>query len=277
MYPQHCKVTYLVFCATLYWQPIEVVIISIVTDVRGILTMRFPSIGKINMSKLTIKVDYGVTPNQVLKDERLSFKAKGLFGYIQSKPHNWKFSATRIASQCSDGVASIKSGLKELEDCGYLIRHKYRTKSGTWSWDYELSDQGRLSTDGLSVDGLSTDGKSANISKKEEVIKNSNKDIDIPLHEFIHFFKDYWLHKPGALYNKQQFSSLWELEENIGKDELGKIIGYVQRIHKENPDYAPKIYSPLQLVDKYPQLIDFAKRQGWEKDERTITSPYKNL
>lgn len=228
------------------------------------------------MKKLKIKENYGVTPNSVLNDPDISYKAKGIYGYIQSKPEGWKFSARRMADCGKDGESSIQSGLKELEDNGYLVRVKYQKDDGTWGWDYELTVT-RFSSTGKSSTGLSSDGKPRNISNKDIVKKNSKKDIDIPVHDFIHSFSEYWSHNPNALYNKTQFSALWDLEKNIGRDRLLIIIGYVDKIHKENPEYAPKIYNPTQLVEKYNQLIDFAKREGWEKDYQKPKSVYRNL
>jgi hypothetical protein len=33
---------------------------------------------------------YATTPNKLLADKRMTFKAKGLYGYIQSKPNDYK-------------------------------------------------------------------------------------------------------------------------------------------------------------------------------------------
>ena len=91
------------------------------------------------MSKLFIRNRFGVTPNELLENEKISFKAKGLFAYIQSRPENWDFSAARIALHGSDGSDSISTWLQELEKYGYLKRIKYKRDDGTWAIDYELS------------------------------------------------------------------------------------------------------------------------------------------
>lgn len=67
------------------------------------------------MAKLKISEQYGVIPNSVLHDAELSLKAKGLYGYIQSKPDGWEFSAERIMNECKDGLESVRAGLRELE------------------------------------------------------------------------------------------------------------------------------------------------------------------
>ena len=76
------------------------------------------------------KEDIGFTQvkNDVLNDKNLSWKAKGLFAYLFSKPDDWDFSGERICLDSSDGRLSTYSGIKELEQSGYLVRMK--TKSG---------------------------------------------------------------------------------------------------------------------------------------------------
>lgn len=92
------------------------------------------------MSKLRIKSSYGVTPNNVLTSTELTFKAKGLFGYLQSKPSGWDFSSLRITYETKDGRDAIQAGLRELEETGYLQRIKGKNELGQWDWEYILSE-----------------------------------------------------------------------------------------------------------------------------------------
>lgn len=89
--------------------------------------------------KLQIKNKYGITPNNILNDEKLSLKAKGLFGYLQSKPDNWKFSIPRIAIQQKEGKSAIREAIKELEQHKFLKRIPATNKNGKWDgYDYKL-------------------------------------------------------------------------------------------------------------------------------------------
>jgi hypothetical protein len=51
-------------------------------------------------------------------------KAKGLFGYMKTKPANWDFSCKRISMEMRDSVDAIRAAMKELERFGYLDRIK---------------------------------------------------------------------------------------------------------------------------------------------------------
>jgi hypothetical protein len=92
------------------------------------------------MSKL-IKPTSGFTtiPNHIINDKRLSFKAKGLFLYLISKPDGWNFSADRIKNDSKDGEDSVLSGLSELEKLGLLTRQNVRIKGVFKGFDYVLS------------------------------------------------------------------------------------------------------------------------------------------
>ena len=55
---------------------------------------------------------------------RVSLKAKGLFGYMKTKPANWDFSCKRISLDMRDSVDAVQSAMRELEGRGYLNRQK---------------------------------------------------------------------------------------------------------------------------------------------------------
>ena len=70
------------------------------------------------------QIPFTQVANKVANDERLSWKAKGLYLYISSKPDGWNFSSRRMQLDSVDGKRSTDSGLNELEECGYLVRMK---------------------------------------------------------------------------------------------------------------------------------------------------------
>tara|TARA_R110000868_G_scaffold182762_3_gene423820 strand:+ start:206 stop:1090 length:885 start_codon:yes stop_codon:yes gene_type:complete len=72
-------------------------------------------------------------------DARLSWKAKGILTYAFSRPNNWKFYKSEILKHSSDGESALDSGLKELENAGYLYRVTNHDKSGRlqgWDWHF---------------------------------------------------------------------------------------------------------------------------------------------
>ncbi|MEV7888578.1 hypothetical protein ACWD3I_44190 [Streptomyces sp. NPDC002817] len=69
--------------------------------------------------------------NGLFRDERLSFKAKGLFGLISTHRDGWQVTVADLARCGRGGVAAVKSGLKELEQHGFLRRERTRNEDGT--------------------------------------------------------------------------------------------------------------------------------------------------
>ncbi|MFJ9544119.1 hypothetical protein ACIRPX_43920, partial [Streptomyces sp. NPDC101225] len=69
--------------------------------------------------------------NGLFRDARLSFKAKGIFGLISTHRDGWRMTVTDLARRGREGEAAVKSGLKELEEHGFLLRHRQRNPDGT--------------------------------------------------------------------------------------------------------------------------------------------------
>jgi DnaD/phage-associated family protein len=60
----------------------------------------------------------------------LSWKAKGIFAYLWSQSDSWNFYEVEVLKHSTDGKASLKAGLKELESAGYLKRYRVRDGKG---------------------------------------------------------------------------------------------------------------------------------------------------
>lgn len=71
-----------------------------------------------------VRTQKGINPfvqidSRVFEDNRISWKAKGLLGYLLSKPDNWKVLIDDIVKKSPDGITSIRGALKELKENGY--------------------------------------------------------------------------------------------------------------------------------------------------------------
>ncbi len=73
---------------------------------------------------------YTVMSNYHLRDKSLSLKAKGLLSQILSLPEDWDYTTKGLACICKDGVDSITTAVKELEQHGYLTRQRLRYENG---------------------------------------------------------------------------------------------------------------------------------------------------
>ena len=74
--------------------------------------------------------NYTTMSNYHLRDPNLSNKARGLLSTMLSLPDSWDYTTRGLAKICKDGVDGITAQLKELEPCGYLVRHRIRDAGG---------------------------------------------------------------------------------------------------------------------------------------------------
>lgn len=74
--------------------------------------------------------DFTVMCNHHLRNVKISLKAKGLLSLMLSLPEDWDYTTKGLACICKDGVDSIGSTLKELEQNGYLTRQRIRFENG---------------------------------------------------------------------------------------------------------------------------------------------------
>ncbi len=75
----------------------------------------------------TIK-NFTQIPNALLRNPEISGKAKAILCLLLSNKKGWKSYIITIDKMMKEGIDAIRSGIKELEQAGYLKRVKYRDK-----------------------------------------------------------------------------------------------------------------------------------------------------
>jgi len=80
---------------------------------------------------------YVILAKTALEDKKLSFKAKGLWAYLMTKPDNWVVYVDQLVRVGPDGKRAVVSALKELAEAGYVRRDTgaARTRSPTGTWN----------------------------------------------------------------------------------------------------------------------------------------------
>lgn len=76
---------------------------------------------------------YTVMANYHLRDKTLSLKAVGLLSKMLSFNDGWQFSTKGLSAICKEGPDAVLAALRELEDHGYLVRHRQRDSKGRMS------------------------------------------------------------------------------------------------------------------------------------------------
>ena len=130
--------------------------------------------------------------NKVIRDMNLSWKAKGIYSLIFSKPDGWQFSTRRIALESKDGVDSTLSGIQELEHAGYIKRERKNDGRVTYIVliNPHTENPYKPHTEIPSL-GNSLIGKTRTVSNKDSIVIKSNSNKDIYSAEFESFWKDY--------------------------------------------------------------------------------------
>lgn len=82
--------------------------------------------------------------NSWLRDDRLSFKARGLLAYIESHTPEWEISVGWLASKSPEGKDALRSAIHELEIYGYLKREQENVNGRfgevTWTTQEPLAE-----------------------------------------------------------------------------------------------------------------------------------------
>lgn len=73
---------------------------------------------------------YVMIDRRLLNDTNLSWKAKGILAYLLSLPDDWKIYENELVKHSRDGKESLRSGIKELINAGYIERVQLRDEKG---------------------------------------------------------------------------------------------------------------------------------------------------
>lgn len=161
--------------------------------------------------------------NSFLRDNNISFKAKGLFCYMFSMSENWNFTLQSIATQQKDGLDSVKSAMDELKQYGYISYEKHSNGSGT----YFLNDEPNMENPNVENPNLV---KSTPI-KKKNLDKNKNNSYDI----FLEFLKSKCKYKSKITKTKEGKDLFNQIQD---KKQL--LIDYLKH-QEDKKDFAVRI------------------------------------
>ena len=85
--------------------------------------------------------NYTTMNNHHFRNRSLSLKAKGVMSLMLSLPDDWDYTIKGLATLSKDGVDSVRSALKELEEQGYLTMKRVRNEQGhLTSTEYVLKE-----------------------------------------------------------------------------------------------------------------------------------------
>lgn len=116
-----------------------------------------------------------------IHDHNLSWKAKGILLYLLSRPDDWQIYEVELEKHSSDGLSGLKSGIKELEEIGYIQRNRKRDENGRLNgYEYLVYEQPnhiRFSNVGKTVNGKTNNGKTVNGESHTTNNNRTNNDL----------------------------------------------------------------------------------------------------
>lgn len=125
-----------------------------------------------NIHKPQLVEDFTISSNRMLRDKRLSFRARGILAMMLTLPPNWRTHAEWIEEMGTEGREAIRTALNELEALGYLKRtvkrDGIRFVGKEWVWRWEPSD-------GFPSGGNLTAEKPAAKKNREEEVKSKKE------------------------------------------------------------------------------------------------------
>ena len=178
---------------------------------------------------------FTIIAQSIMRDDRLSLKDIGLLVRLLSLPDNWEFSEnglTQIFQQ--DGQTSIRTALKKLEECGYLVRKRNRDSMGRMTnVEWTIYDHPHFENPNCDFPNLDYRPQSnTKVSNTKESNTNSKKES-----------------KVGKKNEKSFDTLIGEYTQDEGlKETLGEFIKMRQRIRKPMTNYALTLM--LKKLDK---------------------------
>lgn len=73
-----------------------------------------------------------VIDQAVIRNPRISHRARGILCLLLSMPDHWTVNAEWIAEQAAEGRDAVRAAIRELEAAGHMIHHKAQDERGRW-------------------------------------------------------------------------------------------------------------------------------------------------
>ncbi len=178
---------------------------------------------------------FTMIPNLILEDNTISLKAKGIYGFMLSKPANWNFTIKSMAKQLKEGIVSIGNALKELKERGYIEYQKNTNGTGEYILKVKIKNKSE------NKPNLQNPNQAFTKKRKPSRISNTNHISNT----------DCYKEKKEKTKNKISFSSFKKILLQAMKEK--NLTTYKNKIEKQRTD-TKKAFEDLIKSEKFKTL-----------------------
>lgn len=193
--------------------------------------------------------DFTVIANSVFKDRRLSAKAKGILVEMLSLPENWDYTLKGLTTLFSDGIDSIRQGIKELEENGYIVRERKRDARGRLGgMEYVIYETPEKAVENIVE----------NSSPEQSAPANAEPTEDIPAQDESVEDKAMLYKELNKSRTKESITHLSNPYQSITEEAAPDVMGYdeARETVKENIEY--ETLSERYPVERLDEIVDIA-------------------
>ena len=192
--------------------------------------------------------DFTVIANSVFKDRRLSAKAKGILVEMLSLPENWDYTLKGLTTLFSDGIDSIRQGIKELEENGYIVRERKRDARGRLGgMEYVIYETPEKAVENIVENSTPEQSSPANAEPTEDFpVQDESAEDKAMLYKELNKSRT----KESITHESNPYRSIpEEVPDVMGYDEAREKV-------KENIEY--EILSERYPVERLDEIVDIA-------------------
>ena len=196
--------------------------------------------------------NYVIVDKAFLLNEKISLKAKGLLALLLSYPDDWQFYEAEIVQHAADKVNSLKSGLKELIENGYIVRKHAKDEKGKFKcFEYHIYEKPMLEKPVLEKPTLLNNKDTKNKNTKNKNTKTT------PSPELVSEFKAWYSKYPNQRNEQQTMRNYINTRNKYSAEQLMTALdNYLADIEKNNTDKRYIKYS-TNFVGKEQAFVDY--------------------
>ena len=176
--------------------------------------------------------NYVIVDKAFLLNEKISLKAKGLLALLLSYPDDWQFYEAEIVQHAADKVNSLKSGLKELIENGYIVRKHAKDEKGKFKcFEYHIYEKPMLEKPVLEKPTLLNNKDTKNKNTKNKNTKTT------PSPELVSEFKAWYSKYPNQRNEQQTMRNYINTRNKYSAEQLMTALNnYLAEIEEQHTD-----------------------------------------